>query len=293
MSEYTLIINYALAEKTFTPEEENPCVSISEDLSGVDKDCGGGTSDLLAALLNWVQGGDLSTEDTTGDDKRVYSSSLVVQDLTGRGYDLKAVGAALGDKKKEQREITENVDIEPGDSIEGKIDLAQLTDKVPDKIISCSLSGTALDEDFNKDYGFHFSRSGSELTISEPAYASLSVRYLASVDTYEIKNSGETGYEATVYSVGACGRIDEYGFSAPQCFIDSYYEKYGFPWESDSDVEVIPPEPDAEKQDVDIVYDFCTKEMISCSPEGFVPDGSCWGGRRWPSGEKCNGCDDC
>ena len=282
MPEYTLIINYALAERTFTPEEENPCVSISEDLSDVDKDCDGGASGLLGALLNWVQGGDLSTEDTTGDDKRIYSSALVVQDLTGNGYNLKAVGGVLGDKKKEQKETTETVDIEPGDSVDGVIDLSQLTDKIPDKILSCSLIGTALDDDFNKNYSFQFSRSDSELTISEPAYASFSVRYLASVDTYDFKDSGESGYKATVYSVGACGRIDEYGTSAPQCY-DSGGDDFDF------SVEITDTEPEAEKADVYLLYDFCTKELIYCNPDGFVPYGSCWGGRRWPSGEKCKG----
>jgi len=295
VSEYTLIINYALADKTFTPEEENPCVSITEDLSGTDTDCDGGAVGVLSALLNWIQGGDLSTEDTTGGDDRIYSSALVVQDLTRGGYELQSVGGTLGDKKQEQQEITETVDIEPGDSVDGVVDLSQLTKKIPDKILACSLSNTALDDNFNKNYGFTFTRSGSELTISDPAYASFSVRYIAFVDTYDFQDSGESGYTATVYSVGVCGRIDEYGTSAPPCFLDDLYKKYGYPWEQDDDGSgtITSQEPEAEKQDANIVYDFCTKELISCSPRGVVPEGSCWGGRRWPSGEKCKGCDDC
>ena len=290
MSEYTLIINYALADKTFTLEEENPCVSITEDLSGTDTDCDGGAVGVFAAMLNWIQGGDLSTEDTTGDDTRIYSSALVVQDFTGDGYELQAVGGTLGDKKQEQQEITETVDIEPGDSVDGVVDLSQLTEKISDKILACSLSGTALDEGFNKNYGFAFTRSGSELTISAPAYASFSVRYLASVDTYDFKDSGESGYTAIVYSVGACGRIDEYETSAPPCFIDDLYKKYGYPWgqdgyDGDGDGEVAKPEPEAEQQDISIVYDFCTKELISCDPAGIVPDGSCWGDGKCPSDE--------
>lgn len=295
MPEYQLTVNYSLSDKIFTPEEENPCVSITEDLSDTDKDCSGGAVGVLAALLNWVQGGDLSTEDATGDDTRIYSSALVVQDLAGTGYDLKAVGGVLGGEKKEQREVTETVDIEPNDSVDGKIDLSQLLEKIPDRILAVAISGTALDEDFNKNYGFAFTRIGPVLTISAPAHASFSVRYIASVDTYDFQDSGENGYAAIVYSVGACGRIDEYGTSAPPCFVDDVYKKYGYPWEEDGDgsVSISSQEPEAEQQDVNIVYDFCTKELISCSPRGFVPDGSCWGGKKWPSGEACNGCDDC
>ena len=295
--EHSLVINYALVQEEFLPEEENPCVSISEDLSDTDTDCGGGASGILAAMINWVSGGDLSTVDTSGDNTRVYSSALVVQDLTGNGYELKAVGSELGERKIEEREQTKTVKITPADAdAENFVDLSAMLDPIPDTILSVSKSSKkALDEEFNEIYGFSWVRSGDGVTVSQKAYASFSVRYLATVDTYDYKDSGEGGYKSIVYSVGACGRIDGLDMTASGCFMDSYYDKYGYPWENDSDSSVIinDPEPEAEQQNATIIYHFCTKELIYCSPEGIVPDGSCWGGRRWPSGEKCESCEGC
>lgn len=292
MAEHSLIITYTLGQQEFTPEEENPCVSISEDLSDTDKDCGGGASGILAAMLNWVRDGDLSTEDTSGDNKRVYSSALVVQDLTGNGYDLKSVGSELGQRKIEEREQTTTVKVTPADAdSENFVDLSAMLDPFPDTILSVTRSSKkVLDENFKEIHGFTFTRTGDGVTVPQKAYFSLSVRYLATVDTYSYADSGKDGgYESIVYSVGACGRIDALDMSASRCFLDDFYSKYGYPWEKDSDASVIikTPEPDAEKEDAEIVYDLCTKELIRYSPDGIVQDGSCWGGRRWPSGEKC------
>lgn len=293
MSEYSLIITYTLGALEFRPEEENPCVSISEDLSDTDKDCGGGASGILAALLNWVRGGDLSTEDTSGDNKKIYSSSLVVQDLTGNGYDLKSVGGTLGDKKTEEREQTKTVKVTPADAdAENFVDLTEMLDPIPDTILSVTRSSKkVLDENFKEIHGFTFARDGDGVTVPQKAYFSLSVRYLTTVDTYSYADSGTDGeYESIVYSVGACGRIDALDMTASRCFLDDFFSKYGYPWEQDSDASVIikTPEPEAEKEDAEIIYDFCTKELISQSPDGQVPEGSCWGGRRWPSGETCS-----
>ena len=290
MSEYALTINFILKEKTFTIEKDNPCVSISEELGDTDKDCNGNAIGLLSALLKWIGGEPLSDEEEVG--SRIYSSSIVVQDLTGNGYTLGSVGSELGPMERTEKEITEQVDIVPGDAVDGFVDISALLDKIPDRIISISKPQgmVALDENFKKNYGWSFAKSGDGITVSDPAHASLSVRYIATVDVYGQSDNGDSGYHSVVYSVGACGRIDSADVHAPSCFKDGQWLDSGFPWEDDSDTIISDAkEPEAKQVDAEIVYDFCTKELKSASPNGIVPDGSCWGGRRWPSGEKCNG----
>lgn len=269
MSEYSLIITYTLGQQEFRPDVETPCIVIQEENK---KNCGLGAGSLIGSMFSWING---ELSEYSGGVIDVYRTTLIVQDRSGFDYNLKAVGGTLGPRKIEGREQTNIVNVTPDDAdSENFVDLSVMLDPIPDEILSIAKSSKkALDENFKEIFGFTFSKKGDGITVSQKAYCSFSVRYLSILHVYSF-TSTDTSKELLIYSESGCGEIEDFILTPDSCY---------------GDTSIVPSgdEDDVKGQDAVIVYDFCTKELISQSPDGQVPEGSCWGGRRWPSGEKC------